>query len=158
MPFFCSISYPQNWEQSLHHKNSFEQKLFARQVAGLMKISKDCSSFDFIGEVWVNQIAMYKVILCFRWQSKWTVSSGGHSKGFYTVFRSSSRWKIQYVHYIWLILKCYLLILMQIFDFSRRFFSKMLIGFTLSSLDLLVLWISSGAHLKGLNPVIVFVY
>ena len=50
------------------------------------------------------------------------------------------------------------LILMQIFDFSRRFFSKMLIGFTLSSLDLLVLQISSGAHLKGLNPVIVVVY
>ena len=52
----------------------------------------------------------------------------------------------------------YLLILTQIFDFSRRFFSKMLIGFTLSSLDLLVLQINSGDHLKGLNPVIVFVY
>ena len=50
------------------------------------------------------------------------------------------------------------LILMQIFDFSRRFFSKMLIGFTLSSLDLLVLEISSGVYLKGLNPVIVVVY
>ena len=53
---------------------------------------------------------------------------------------------------------CNLLILIQIFDFSRRFFSKMLIGFTLSSLDLLVLQINSGAHLKDLNPVIVFVY
>ena len=46
---------------------------------------------------------------------------------------------------------------MQIFDFLRRFFSKMLIGFTLSSLDLRVVQISSGAHLKGLNPVIVVV-
>ena len=42
---------------------------------------------------------------------------------------------------------------MQIFDFSSRFFSKTLIGFTLSSLDLLVLQINSGAHLKGLTPV-----
>ena len=50
------------------------------------------------------------------------------------------------------------LILMQILDFSRRFFSKMLIGFTISSLDLRVLQISSGAHLKGLNPAIVVVY
>ena len=32
----------------------------------------------------------------------------------------------------------------------------MLIGFTLSSLDLLGLQINSGAHLKGLNPVIAF--
>ena len=52
-----------------------------------------------------------------------------------------------------------LLILMQIFDFSRRrFFSKMFIGFTLSSLDLQVLQISSGALLKGRNPGIVVVY
>ena len=50
----------------------------------------------------------------------------------------------------------YLLKLIQIFHFSTRFFSKMLIGFsTLSSLGL---QISSGAHLKGLNFVIVVVY
>ena len=52
----------------------------------------------------------------------------------------------------------HLLILMQIFHFSRRFFSKMLIAFTLSSLDLLVLQMSSGAHLKGLDPIIVVVH
>ena len=34
----------------------------------------------------------------------------------------------------------------------------MLIGFTLSSLDLLVLQMSSGAHLKGLDPIIVVVH
>ena len=50
------------------------------------------------------------------------------------------------------------LILMQIFHFSRRFFSQMLIGITLSSLDLLVLQTSSGAHLKGRNPIIVVKY